>query len=108
MSWEQLRAVQELRRDDSIVILPADKGNVTVVMNRNDYNSKMEALLQSTDYEIVKKDPTAKLEKMLNDMLREQWTSGEISKVVYDKLRASYSAIPQLYGLPKSIMQIHP
>lgn len=33
--YSQRRALRELKHDDSIVILPADKGNATVVMDRS-------------------------------------------------------------------------
>lgn len=71
------------------MILLADKGKVTVVMNRDDYNSKMETLLQSTDYESVKKDPTAKLEKKLNDIL---------AQGAVDNRREQQSSISQVEG----------
>ena len=64
---EQREALKKLREDDSIVILPADKGNATVVMNKNDYARKMEEILN--DYEEVKTNPTPKLVKKLNNML---------------------------------------
>ena len=31
--------------DENIVILPADKGRVTVVMDKTDYNDKMDSLV---------------------------------------------------------------
>ena len=98
---EQREALRKLREDDSIVILPADKGNATVVMNKEDYARKMEEILNGDDYEVVKTNPTSKLEKKLNNMLRGLWEAGEINKIGYDRLRATYSATPQLYGLPK-------
>ena len=36
------RAIKDLQRSDNIVILPADKGNATVVMDRTLYVEKME------------------------------------------------------------------
>ena len=61
----------------------------------------MEEILNGDDYEVVKTNPTSKLEKKLNNMLRGLWEAGEINKIGYDRLRATYSATPQLYGLPK-------
>ena len=98
---EQREALKKLREDDSIVILPADKGNATVVLNKEDYEKKVENILDGRDYEVVKTNPTPKLEKKLNDTLRELWVAGEINKTGYDRLRATYSTTPQLYGLPK-------
>jgi len=46
---EQSEALRKLREDDSIVILPADKGNALVVMNKEDYASKMEEILNGDD-----------------------------------------------------------
>ena len=44
LSGRERDALRSLQRDDSIVVLPADKGNATVVMDRTSYNSKMELL----------------------------------------------------------------
>ena len=98
---KQREALKKLREDDSIVILPADKGNPTVVLNKEDYEKKVGNILDGGNYEVVKTNPTPKLEKKLNDMLRELWVAGEMNKTGYDRLRATYSATPQLYGLPK-------
>ena len=94
-------ALKNLRQDDSIVILPADKGNVTVVMNKDDYKEKMHEVLQEGEYRKVSADPTARVEKSVNDELTRLFQSGEINKIVYDQLRTTHSVIPQLYGLPK-------
>ena len=37
--------MKELAKDDDIVVLPADKGRGTVVMDRSDYSAKMLAML---------------------------------------------------------------
>lgn len=48
-----------LREADSIVITPADKGNATVVMDRNDYDRKIRTLLADADvYKRLPKDAT--------------------------------------------------
>ena len=70
-------------------------------MNKEDYEKKMEDILDGGDYAVVKANPTLKLEKKLNGLLRELWEKGEINKTGYDRLRTTYSATPQLYGLPK-------
>ena len=40
------RATENLKKDDSIMILPADKGRMTVVMNKDDYYEKCNELLR--------------------------------------------------------------
>ena len=49
-----------LRYLEDKVILPPDKGNITVVMKRSDYNEKMRGMLDdTTTYRKLWKDPTA-------------------------------------------------
>ena len=50
---------------------------------------------------MVKTNPIPKLEKKVNELLKELWVKEEINKTGYDRLRNTYSATPQLYGLPK-------
>ncbi len=42
---EERRAVQELKKDDSILILPADKGKATVLMDVSEYEEKIHNML---------------------------------------------------------------
>ena len=58
----QHKAIRGLRRDKEIVVLSADKGNVTAVMNQSDYTVKMEVLLNDSAYRRLKRDPTTKVE----------------------------------------------
>ncbi|VDK50247.1 unnamed protein product [Dibothriocephalus latus] len=44
-SKNEAKAIKGLRTDDRIIILPADKGRSTAVMNRKDYDEKVKALL---------------------------------------------------------------
>ena len=48
---DEQKSLKGLKTDEKIVILPADKGRVTVVMDRTDYNDKMDLLVnqQQTD-----------------------------------------------------------
>ena len=42
------KAIRSLRQAEDIVIVPADKGNATVVMDRTVYEGKIRALLADT------------------------------------------------------------
>ena len=44
LSRQLQKAVKNLREDRDIVILPADKGNATVILDQTDYAAKMEHL----------------------------------------------------------------
>ena len=50
LSVAQLRAIKSLKRQEEIVILKMDKGNTTVVMDRDDYHQKCLTLLQPPMY----------------------------------------------------------
>ncbi|MFW5444372.1 MAG: hypothetical protein ACKE51_08715, partial [Methylococcaceae bacterium] len=89
-STEQFRAVKLLKNDPSIVILPADKGRTTVVMDKVDYTDRLESMLSdSSTYVQVKKDPTPRLQKALNSKLKELFDYNVINKRLYFKLRSS-------------------
>ena len=47
---EERKAIDELRKDDTKMILTVDKGVSMLVLNRDDYNQKAEALLQESAY----------------------------------------------------------
>ena len=49
------------------MILPADKGNAVVIMDRNDYECKLTTMLNDErTYKEVKKDPAPSLERKMN------------------------------------------
>ena len=54
---DEQKALKRLKTDENIVILPADKGRVTVVMDKTDYNDKMDSLVNDKQtYEVLKRD----------------------------------------------------
>ena len=57
----------------------------------------MEEILNGDDYEVVKMNPTPKLEKKINNMLKSLWEAEEINKIGYDRLRATYSIYNYIY-----------
>ena len=68
---EEAQALAELRRDHSRVILTADKGVALVVMDRTEYNSKAQDLLEDGGtYKEFKTDPTNMLKKKLINLLK--------------------------------------
>ncbi|CAF4440278.1 unnamed protein product, partial [Rotaria sp. Silwood2] len=60
MTKDERQALRDLKNMDNIIIVPADKGGKTVIMNRNDYINKIEEKLDdSKTFEKVR-DPTTK------------------------------------------------
>ena len=89
---EQRLAVKEMRTWKDEVILPADKGNATVVMKRSDYNGKILQLLSDpTTYRKLPKDPTTTQENKVIRVLKKLEKDKEIPTSLYNKLRPSGS-----------------
>lgn len=91
-----------LKQNPDIVVTNSDKGNVTVLMNKLDYNSKVMELLQDRNvYKILGRDPTQTFQNKNNEIvkiLREK----EYIDITTAKALTTYKAVaPRLYGLPK-------
>ena len=94
-----MKALKQLTKDEEIVILPADKGRATVVMDHNDYSSKLEAMLEDRDtYQPV---ATAALERKMNSVLLDLKRAGRLPGNTHYQLHSSAGQVPRLYGLPK-------
>ena len=99
ISKTERQALKSLQDDDSIIILPADKGNATVVMDRLEYSNKLTDLIGNGGYSKIKKDPTLKTERKLSKILGKN--KDLIPQTKYRQLIQHYSKLPHIYGLPK-------
>jgi len=88
----------------NIIFTRADKGNVTVAIDRVSYINKVEEILKDNNtYTVVNRNPIKFIENNLNNMLKEWFQKGYISKQQLFKLRSSDSILPKAYGLPKTL-----
>ena len=55
------KALKELQSHTLIVILPADKGRSTVILNYEDYLEKFMNHINNGPYQLLKKDPATKI-----------------------------------------------
>jgi hypothetical protein len=114
MSDQQNLAMKRLKRDPSIQIISADKGTAIVVMNKDDYQHKINYLLDDpTTYLKItdkRRNPTSKVEKDMNSLLREirsqPATHNQETKQIQDKLYYFLHStdainVATFYGLPK-------
>ena len=90
-------ALQDLNRDTDIIVLPADKGNMTVVINTSDYKKKMKGLLSDKTYRKLDKDPTNTITQNTRDLVEKSNIPNETKKT----LKPTNPLPPRLYGLPK-------
>ena len=97
LSAAESRALYNLRKDNDIVILPADKGNASVVMDSVTYHTKITTLLSDPAYERISKDPMNKIKRSTSSLLKTSGLSTDKIKV----LTPHSALMPRLYGLPK-------
>ncbi|XP_037521702.1 uncharacterized protein LOC119398958 [Rhipicephalus sanguineus] len=98
---EERKALIDLKKDKTIVVLPADKGNRTVVINRADYEKRPGELLNGEAYSKIKKDPTPQTQTNLNKLLSQIFTNHPEFKNLYLRLICRNGSAPSFYGLPK-------
>ena len=99
---EERQALEDLRNDPSIMVLPADKGRATVIMNKTEYREKcLELLNDSITYTKLKKDPTKKYSERLVKTLRPLKDSELITYEQYRCMYPTSTEPPKFYGLPK-------
>ena len=98
----KLKALHNLRKDQDRLVIPVDKGNCTVVMDRKDYDDKVQQMLSDQrTYKVLDKDPTQRTERKLNEKFANLKRDNKISDSLYNKLRSSDGFPPRFYGFPK-------
>ncbi|GJQ73285.1 hypothetical protein Trydic_g13657 [Trypoxylus dichotomus] len=70
ISKAERSSLKELMSDKNIKILPADKGNATVIMDAGTYNIKIQEIINEEKYNELKKDPTASVESKIQQTLK--------------------------------------
>ncbi len=101
LTTAEVRASKNLRRDSSITILRADKGNATVVLNTEDYNAKMIEHISTGPYKKTEDQRT-----VMNKLKAETISLTRIVKPKLDQCTSFYiypktNICPRMYGLPK-------
>jgi hypothetical protein len=85
-------ALKTLREYTDLTILPADKGNATVILNTTEYKQKIAALLEDPSYRKLKKYPTDSTERKTNLLLKASALPEETCK----QLRPTGSRPPRM------------
>ena len=104
ITQEEEEALKELKQDENILILKADKGNSTVVMNAQEYDDKINCLLSDSFVytKLSKKsNPIAKITSDVNKYVWNLFKNKKISKAEYHFLHCSKGVTPRFCGLPK-------
>ena len=102
ISWEEVQALAELKRDSSKVILTADKGVALVIIDKPEYiNKAQEHLDDKKTYKEINTDPTSKLKTKLISLLKKIKAEGGIEDQLYKKMYSTGAVAQKFYGLPK-------
>ena len=102
ISKDEFSALKSLRTNNDIMVIPADKGNLTVIMNTIDYKNKFGEHLRDPDtYEMLNHDPSNDIRTEVNRYLKRLYDMKLFSKEEYFHLFANSSNIPLFYCLVK-------
>ena len=96
------RAINSLKKEKGIIILPADKGKATCVLDVSTYEEKVSSMLaDKKTYAELPKDPTAKYKRQLISILSRLKKEEKISEWKYKQLYPTAENVPRLYCTPK-------
>ena len=99
---QEVQALVELKKEQSRVILTADKGVAIVIMDKEEYTEKAKALLEDQGtYKALKSDPTNRMKTKLISLLKKIKSEGGINDTQYKKMYPTGAVPPKFYGLPK-------
>ena len=103
---ECIQATRSLRCNENIHITKPDKGSGVVIMNKIDYISKIDFVLQdNSKFENLgpssEFDNTAKNESHIQRRLLQLKKEGLLPSTIYSRIRPTGSQRPRMYGLPK-------
>ncbi|BHF59288.1 hypothetical protein SprV_0100224500 [Sparganum proliferum] len=95
-------ALRELKADKDLVIVPADKGRYTTVLDRTDYLQKAKGLLEDRQFYVpCATNPVKALTREINATLLALENSAAITPTDRRMARPQDTALARFYGLPK-------
>ncbi|BHF68442.1 hypothetical protein SprV_0301147600 [Sparganum proliferum] len=102
LTVDEAKGLRSLKSDDNFVVVPADKGGATVIMDKVDYGQKANTVFNDREaYAPLAKDPTKKqaavINKKVNELARLKLINPNDSKF----MALSDPRIAHAYGLPK-------
>ena len=105
--WQEVHfeSAKQLKINNDIVLTRPDKATGVVILNRADYVSKMDAIMEDTNKFLklgdLSFDDSQKIENKQQKRFLGLFRSKLISKEVYEFIRPVGSQRPRMYGWPK-------
>ncbi|RLU20854.1 hypothetical protein DMN91_007468 [Ooceraea biroi] len=91
-----------LKVNDNLMVTKANKGQVTVIINRDTYVTRMNDLLNDeATYSKLRRDPCKSLTNRVNELVRSWSNLDVIDEQSYRFLRTTDNTLSRCYGLPK-------
>lgn len=82
---EEREDIHSLKKDKTIMIIPADKGRATAVMDTKRYEQQMEGMLKDTEtYKKIKKHLKEDKKKALKALMKPLLVEGKLDKDTYN------------------------
>ena len=88
----------QLKQNKDRVILTADKGVGMVVMDREEYVTKAQALLAQPAYRLLPRDPTNKIKAQIITKLRKMKKDNNLEEGMYKAIYPTGCAPQVLWG----------
>ncbi|KAL9979787.1 hypothetical protein ACROYT_G017502 [Oculina patagonica] len=79
---EMRDTLKRLKEDESIMVLPEDKGRASVVMDADTYRTKISTLIDTGPYQRLNRDPTDRLTRELSEKLLTLKRNVDLSEAV--------------------------
>ena len=98
---EERRGLNELKKNENVVVKPSDKCKGLVILDKAAYVNKVHDILDDeTNYERLPSNPTAKIEAKTKQIFK-QASRDKLPESLVKDLIPTNARTPVFYGLPK-------
>jgi len=98
-----------LKNNDDLLVTKADKGQVTVILDKNDYVNQMTNILKDGNtYKILRTNPLRKISNKVDSLIKSWFDNKIVDESTYKRMKCTNGNLPRCYGLPKIHKPGHP
>jgi len=96
-----------LKKDKTLTITRADKGNTIVIMDTDDYDHQMNIIISDTFfYKTLDFNPMDKYVKSIRNELKSLKNNLHLTSQFYNKFYPRGCSAPKIYGLPRDLRDL--
>lgn len=101
INYVLIKTKKVLKDNDHIIIVKSDKGNVSVIMYKSEYENKMNLIVNDSSYKRLSRNPTLNLTNKHNKLVKRLQNSNVIDEIKSKSMCRHNFSIPRIYALPK-------